>query len=500
MAVWVLTHALLKWLGQAGLDLDSAEQVYFAQSLQMGYGTRQPPLYTWALLALKPAQLSWAVMLELARYACLLGWLAGVQALARVCGADRAVQARVLLAHLGLLLVMWRVHDSLTHTVLAACLTTWGSVALVQAVRRPACWTLVGLAAALACLSKLNAALWCLSSFLAAWVIIVRPQRSQAGDTPAPSVAQHAWWMLAGLGVFAAVLAPYGLWWASRPSGSVALARRIVVSDEGLAWWAPVTDVVLGSLEYVALGPLALALLAWFVQRYAATSRLSAGPGQRWLAWQTALGLLLLIASLTAMKGSHFTPRWLWPVVPGVTVWLSVWALQSIDASERPRWQRATAVWLWAMPVLALLMAVARFWEPGMTAQRCRNCWTDRPAAALSAELHRRHGEQGLRLIAGDAHLAGILAEVAGPDLTWAATSPDLPAPDGFTQGMAPCIAVWLDMDKPAPAPEGLQALMVAGAQARVVSGAWPMRLAPQRAMWLQSVALPDAVCNAAAR
>lgn len=503
VVVWVLAYGLLKVISPDGLDIDSAEQVYFAQSWQLGYGTRQPPLYTWLLLSLKPAQVSWALALEFGRYLCLLIWLGGVQALARACGADRSVQAKVLLAHLGLLLAMWRVHDSLTHTVLAAGITMWASVAAARALSRPAWWPVVGLLAAVACLSKLNAALWCLSSLVSAWIIILQPSlRAQpavdgAGHAPART---HLLWMLLALLVFSAAIAPYAHWWLTQPSGSVSLARRVVVSDAHLPMWKPMVRVVLGALEYLLLAPLLLALLAWRVQSpqdKGSTMRADVG---RWLGWQTTCGLSILIVIMMVMKASHFTPRWLWPVIPGTTVWMCVKAWQILDGADRLAAWRARAVWLtWALVAVTIGASALRWWVPEINAQRCKSCWTDRPAEQVSADLHQRYGSQPLRIITGDDHLAGILAQVDARDSTWTSNSVDLPPPADFVRDRGPCVAAWITMDQVQAMPDGLRGLVgdaavgVPLAQARL-----PMPRAPQRAMWLLSMPLPESVCNKA--
>ena len=502
---WLLAYALVKIAVPGGLDLDSAEQVYFAQSWQMGYGTRQPPLYTWLLLALKPADASWALTLELARYACLALWLWGVQMLARVCGASAAVQARTVLLHLGLMLAMWRVHDSLTHTVLAACVTAWGSVAVVLALRRPAWWLPVGMLGALACLAKLNGALWCASSFVAAWMLILGAGRSGrdalAGgptDQPAASAKAHLLWMLAGLLAFLALLAPYALWWLSRPSGSVELARRIVVSDEGLPAWWPIVEVALGTVEYTLLGPFLIAVVAWRLRRHA-LGGVRPSMGLRWILLQTALALVLLVAMLMAAKGSHFTPRWVWPVAPGITVWLCVWALQILDAQPDGRGRKAMTCLCTLLPAVAILLAAVRVWEPRHNAARCSNCWTDRPAQALSEAVHRQHGTGPLRIITGDDHLAGILVQAAGGDKVWTSSSRDLPPPQGFARAGLPCVAVWLDVGQAKPAPASLRRIVGEGvALEGATTASLPMARAPQRRFWLQTRALPAAVCDRA--
>jgi hypothetical protein len=493
--VWVLAYGLLKAFGLNGLDIDSAEQVYFAQSWQMGYGTRQPPLYTWLVLAFKPASLSWVATLEVARYVCLLIWLGGVQALAAAMGASRSVQTRVLLAHLGLLLAMWRVHDSLTHTVLAGAVTVWGSAAVVKALSNPRYWLAAGVLAGLACLSKLNAALWCMSSFAAALVLIVSGARAKGEPGVAP-IGAHLCWLVAALFAFLLVLSPYAHWWLTHSHGSLALARRIVVSEDNLPVWQPAIEVIVGVLEYLLITPLILGFIAWRLRAHRPVASWSLGL--RWVLWQMGLGLLMLAVVLTMMKASHFTPRWLWPVVPAASVWLSVLGFQAVDESNNARWRNLTQALVWGLPVLAVGMVAVRIWEPQFNAQRCRSCWTDRPATQLSAELHRRHGPQPLRFITGDDHLAGILVQAHPQDRAATAVSPDLPPPADFARTNAPCVAVWLDVGKAAPPPELLAELINLGGAQAVQSSSMPLQRAPQRSFWLQSRALPADVCEKA--
>jgi hypothetical protein len=462
---------------------------------------RQPPLYTWVLMLLKPSWAAWEASLEFGRYLVLLAWLAGVQALARACGASPRNQARVLLAHLGLLLVMWRVHDSLTHTVLAAAVTLWGSVALVRALDEPRWWPVVGLAAAAACLSKLNAALWCVSSFLSALIVIWqidRADRSQAGVV----LRRHLRWVLLALGVFCALMAPYVSWWLSQRGGPMSLASRIVVADAGVSFWRPVVDVFANVLEYLLLVPLVLSVMAWCLRRRGGQLRVVPLAG-RWVRCQALTGLLLLLLVIAAMKGSHFTPRWLWPVVPGLTVWLCVRALDrvdQIDQIDQRRWRLIFDGVITLGVVLAFVTSAIRWWEPALTARQCQNCWTDRPATLISRDLHARYGHH-LRIVTGDDHLAGVLAQVGPGDLTWTAVSPDLPAPAGFAAAGAPCVGAWVDMDEARPPPPELSALIDSSALASAPAKAvWSLYLAPKRKLWLGSVMLAPRACEAPTR
>ncbi len=498
VAVWVCAYGILKAFSQSGMDIDSAEQVYFAQSWQMGYGTRQPPLYTWLLLALKPVSMSWTLALELARYVVLALWLWGVQVLAASCGASRLAQGRVLLVHLGAMLVLWRVHDSLTHTVLGACLTTWATVLLLRALNQPRYWVLVGGMAALACLSKLNALVWCLSSLVASVLHLTQFVRSApAGVRVRAHVGQQLFWMCLGLLLFLLLMAPYAHWWVLHRDSALALAREIVVTDSDLAWWRPTLEVLLGGIEYVLIGPLLVLVWAWRHRHKVPEASLPVAA--RWIVAQAAVGLLVLGVLLTAMRGAHFTPRWLWPVMPGLTVWMAVWACQVAERLDLAQAAKGWRFMLAALPVMAIALAAVRVWEPARNAQRCVNCWTDRPAQALSDHLHATHGAS-LRILTGDDHLAGILAAVSPSNRTWAVGAVDVPAPAGFAVSDTPCIAAWVSMNQARPAPPHLATLLSQTSAAPVFQASWPLRLAPQRQMWLQSVRLAPQACTLSGR
>lgn len=501
--LWLVAYAVLKAQGLEGLDLDSAEQVYFAQSWQMGYGIRQPPLYTWLLLSLKPEAWPWSLMLELARYTLLLAWLGGVQALARACGASRQTQAVVLMAHLGLSLALWRVHDSLTHTVLAAALVTWGSAAAVRAMVQPRWWLLAGLLAGLACLAKFNAGLWWVSSLAAAWWIALRQGPSLG---PLSSWRQTALWSLAGSGVAALVGSVYVVWWVQQrlnhQVGAAALVRQITLGQDQVPPWQPIVDLASGVLEYALIGPLLLSLIglaALWARRGQSTSVLPASTvGQRWLAWQSALALLATALVLVLAQGSAFKSRWLWPVVPGLGTWLVIVAVQAVDQASG-RWQGALRITALGCALLSIGLSAVRWWEPALSAKRCGGCWTDRPAADMARVVHQVGGPS-VRVLTGDAHLAGILVAASPGVLSWAVTQPQWPAPSGFARHPGACLLAWVDMEQPLAPPADLPSwlahdALAVGARQQV---SWPLRHAPDRRVWFQVQRLDAQACTRA--
>lgn len=502
IALWVLSYAAVKAAGLQGLDVDSAEQVYFAQSWQWGYGTRQPPLYTWMLKALQPQAWSWTGALEVMRYGLLLGWLASVQVLARACGAGPALQAACLLAHLGLGLAMWRVHDSLTHTVLAVVLVTAGSAAVVRAITgSPRWWLVAGLLAGLACLAKFNALLWWLSAGAAAWGLAGRG---------ATDLRRTLAWSLRGALVSAAVVLPYALWWWGQRTGAGALVRQIAVSSDAAPWWRPALDVAAGAVEFLALAPLLLALLGlactWRA-RGSSGAPVSAGAGLNRLAlqWLIAQNLLALAATMlvvTVAQGSEFKARWLWPVLPGLAVAVVLMSGAAVmrGAGAWPRRWYAVAV---VVALGAVLVSLLRWWEPGLNARRCRECWTDRPALDVAQALRQAHGHAAgatLRVLAGDPHLAGILAGSDAAMLTFAPGMRTVPPPRGYAASPAPCVAAWISIDRPQPPPAALSSVLPAPGPSAVSSRSWPLRHAPGRRVWLQSFSVPAQACAVQAR
>ncbi|HEX5371825.1 MAG TPA: hypothetical protein VFW84_03750, partial [Aquabacterium sp.] len=216
------------------------------------------------------------------------------------------------------------------------------------------------------------------------------------------------------------------------------------------------------------------------------------------------LALAVTMALLMMARGSAFKARWLWPVAPVLTVTLVLWSARAVHAladAGRGRWP-GRALWgvALAMPLLAVGVSALRWWEPELNAQRCRECWTDRPAETLSGALHQRHGPD-LRVIAGDTHLAGILVAASPRVRAWAAPQSALPPPQGFAQGRANCVLAWVSLEpeaEPLPALRGLQQAHALGEGP--LSASWPLRHAPQRRIWLHSQRVAPAACASASR
>lgn len=506
MVAWFLIHLVAKIAVPQALDIDAAEQAYFAQALHMGYGVRQPPLYTWVVWLLGQTGLPMAVALEALRYAVLAAWFAGVWAVLRQLGWSPAVLGWAWLAHLGLAVVMWTAHDSLTHTALAAVLTVWAAAHLLTLLAsdaaRPATAraATVGVLAGLAVLSKFNAALW-LASALAATLLV--PQAR----------ARLAWrHVAAGAAATAIVVLPYAGWWLSQPVSAAQLARQITVIAQpapsvaesagpaasaalttgagsgapGHQWADVLGEVLEGALFNVIVSGLLVALVAGRAA-WAATVR---DWRWRWLAVQAGVALVVTGALLLASGADVFKGRWLWPVMPLAALVL-LWPLSRLqragNAGGLPR--RVVAVLVLAV-ALSFIAAAARLIEPRVHAPRCKQCWTERDTDAMARVLHARWGD-GRLIVTAEHHLAGSLAAARPPLRAFMAGGPPGLPPPPRPGRYGGCAAAWVGEAVPPPLTPLLDA------RDRPQSWSWPMPHAPQRRIRLSTQAISSEACAA---
>lgn len=483
VAAFIGLQVLIKILAPDGLDLDSSEQAYFAQRLLMGYGTRQPPLYTWVLWVAEQGPLPMEVLLETMRFAVIGAWFLAVGWVVRLCTPSRLALAAVLVAHMSLGFVMWRVFDSLTHTMLAVLLVTLAGGALLRWwLSMSLGWAITaGVLGGLACLAKFNAGLWWGCALASAWLL----PEMRARMLERRSLLQ---WV-AALAAFGVVLLPYALWWVSQHLAASGLASQIVVPRAGQSFFKPALDMLAGIVEYLALGVWVLLLTAVIGRRDGrphVDRGVLADWRWRWMALQSVLVLGVTGALLLATHASAFKGRWLWPVAP-LLPFAVLWPVL-----ERPRLPRRVAVATVVLAVIAMVVVGLRFFEPRVRAPKCENCWSLRPAGEMAGALKARYGE-GTLYLTGEKHLAGMLISEGLP--AYVVEIVRLPPPDLRPQR---CVVVWAnngsgaELDEP---PQGFLNVAPAAATALPL-GRWPMPYAPGREFTLRAVeqACPPAV------
>lgn len=103
---------------------DEAEQLLYAQSLELGYETRNPPLFTWLVWALQIPFGIGVLPVALVRTVCLFAFYACPYAASRQMLADKRLAALAALSPVALWFVGWDALSNYSHRVLmAACCT-----------------------------------------------------------------------------------------------------------------------------------------------------------------------------------------------------------------------------------------------------------------------------------------------------------------------------------------------------------------------------------------
>jgi 4-amino-4-deoxy-L-arabinose transferase-like glycosyltransferase len=384
------------------LNLDEAEMMVAAQSLDPGYGP-QPPLYVWLQIGANALLGEGKLALAAVKHALLAATALGLWAAARLAGAAPRVAAVAALSLAFLPQFLWESQRALTHTVLAAALLSWGAAALVGAAAREGWrWALaLGALAGLAALAKLNA-VFLAAGLLAAAFLAPGPPRSRAAAAAAVALA---------------VVAPYGLWMA----GNLDLVTARV-DKFGVGRASGVGATAAGLAAFLLALASSLALLAashgWLIWRRPAPGAASAASAAtevaaaaRLLAVATAVGLGAALVATLAAGATEVKERWLHPVLVAAPL------VAALAAAGRlgPRAARDAAR---AALALALVAAVAL--QVNLRIGGLEPSDTTRPFAAFAAQA----AAGGRRVLAQNTLIGGNLRLVA-PELV--ALTPEMP-------------------------------------------------------------------------
>ena len=384
--------ALFVYLGlvaalQAGVsptvELDQAEQLILAQRLDWGY-TNQPPLYTWLVWGLStvtglPVLALWAIKIGL-----LGGLVLACDGAARELGLT-APQRRVAVAGLALLpAVVWEAQRDLTHSLLAAAATAGVLWSALASLRRPAWWrdARTGLLAAAAMLAKHNALVFLVALPLA---LALSP------------VTRGRWrWrsLFTVMAVGALLWLPHGLWLMQHPESLDRTLQKIQGTAGAGGLVAEAAQALLAFFTPWWL--LALPLL-WQARRPSDASRFLGH-----LALAVAVGLL---AFTTALGVDRFSPRWFFPQLFFLPLWVAAATDPAVQGGAR-RMVRAGV----AMAVVAAVALPARvLWPAGKPTRQ------NLPYADLAAQLRTQWGGVPPVLLATH-HMPGANLKLAWPE------------------------------------------------------------------------------------
>ncbi|MBI3516292.1 MAG: glycosyltransferase family 39 protein [Proteobacteria bacterium] len=393
VAAYVLIHGALRLWASPNIGTDEVEQALFAQSWAWGYNPRQPPLFTWLLLAAYavcgPGVLAHVVV----KYVTLAAMYGLAYAAARRLIAAPALAA---LATLSIVLIYgfgWGVHTGVTHTLVMSALMFASLFALLRLVEthRTIDYLLFGLATGVGLLTKYSYGVF--AAPLLAAMLAVPALRGAVLDRR----------MLLGLGVTALVFLPHGIWMLTAGADygeTLAVLGAIGARHSYLA------NVVTGLGSLIKASALFLAPF-WIIALvlFRSMARQTSATARPWLrALALALGLAMAVLALTVltMEVTYFKDRRMHAVLLTVPLLLFVWLDHRQPEAWRLRWL-AGAVGAVVTIAFVALLGQALF-EP----YTCRRCWLHMPLPAFEQAI--RHGgfERGT-IVTADEHVGGNL-------------------------------------------------------------------------------------------
>ncbi|TIV96152.1 MAG: glycosyl transferase family 39, partial [Mesorhizobium sp.] len=327
-----------------GVGVDDSEQLMAMRFLAAGYGSSQPPLYTWLGILTASLVGTGIFALKIVKYTLMAGALIACFAAVRRLGySNRAATA----AMFGLLLfpqIVWEMQHALTHSVAVFCFSSLLLLALVEVQKRRStvAYALLGLVTAAAMLSKYNIVIFIASLFIAA--LSLRETREAIFDRRFL------------ISVIVAILAclPTFYWSLTHLGDLLAHSAGLGVAEGGSAARTASRGILgLGNaiLNFAGL-PVAVFAVAFFLARKKPTLSSGLGPWPEKLLWR-AIGFAVVITLAVVLAGgiTQFRDRWMLPVFVLLPAAL---AIRLDTTGERGRKTQATIVFVGA--VIAILV------------------------------------------------------------------------------------------------------------------------------------------------
>ncbi|AZO29692.1 glycosyltransferase family 39 protein [Mesorhizobium sp. M1B.F.Ca.ET.045.04.1.1] len=327
-----------------GVGVDDAEQLMAMRFLAAGYGSSQPPLYTWLGILTASLVGTNILALKIVKYVLLAGGLIACFAAVRRLGySNRAAAASIF----GLLLfpqIVWEMQHALTHSVAVFCFSALLLLALVEVQKRRSAvaYVLLGLATAAAMLSKYNIVIFIAALFFAA--LSFRETREAIFDRR----------FLISVVVAILVCLPTFYWSLTHLGDLLAHSGGLGVAEGGGAAKTLSRGILgLGNaiLNFAGL-PVAVFAVAFFLARKKPAPPSGPGPWPEKLLWR-AIGFAVVITLAVVIAGgvTQFRDRWMLPMFVLLPAAL---AMRLDMMGERGRKTQATIVFVGA--VIAILV------------------------------------------------------------------------------------------------------------------------------------------------
>jgi 4-amino-4-deoxy-L-arabinose transferase-like glycosyltransferase len=426
LAAFGLAHLVLRVGLSPVLTVDDSRELMFAQTLEWGYQSRQPPLYNWLVWAAVRLFGPGVLALTVVKYAVLAVAYGVVYAAGRGCLADRRLPALAAFSMVLMVPIGWVVHEALTHSiaVLAAAAATFYALLRVEATGRPAAYVALGAAVAAGLLSKFSYALFAGALVLAALSLErfrARLLHPRLGFALVTAVA---------------VALPFFVWfYGNRYSIGRIYAEEVDPGDP-----EPYFRGMVAALYYAVrvsayyLTPVWIVLLALFPRAWRASDAVRPpSPAERLLARFFLAEMAIVLVGTLIGQLTYLKFRWLMPAF----FLFPLYVCCRVD--RRPLDDRRLGWLARGLLATALLVMVA------FVASIYRGDWLGRPSHlttpydALAARLTGA-GFTGGTIAGGDGPIAGNLRLAFPRARVVRLPNPDyLPPPSGGGQ----CLIVW---------------------------------------------------------
>lgn len=391
---YVLLHAYLRLAFSNGLEVDFVEQAYYSQSLALSYGPRQPPLYTWLLIAIEHLVGLSRANFVLLKYAFVGVTMVAYWAFARRVGCSRVAATGALLSLLMLYQFGWKVHHGMTHTAMLMAAVASTALALSAVVARPNRWRLaaLGFAIGVGLMSKHGFLVFLVAFVVAAWSCF--PGRRLGSARAAIP-----------LGVAAIIYAPFVVSLVTADTSFLSAQLRPASEPATTPWLSALAALAVASAGF--LSPMLLVLLVAFPRAFSPAAAVTLG-GNDWLRCldRFHLGMALVLAVAVAVTGvTGFKERWMHAFLLLVPIWLWL-RIEAAGYLRRDSWRAPGVVAVAAF--LVLLVFGWRIAEDSYGPPFCDRCRALVPYGELAAAIRSDGFAQGL-VITTDEHLAGNL-------------------------------------------------------------------------------------------
>ncbi|MET1414692.1 glycosyltransferase family 39 protein [Roseibium sp. HPY-6] len=398
VALWGLTHLLLRALSTPVLGTDDMFENVLVQTLEPGYMLRQPPLYEWLLWSAQQifGPTIWSALFV--KYGLISVAALFLFLIARKALEDPRLAALCAFSYSLYYQFGWNLHEGVTHTVVLTTACAASAFFFVKALEtgRLGFYLLFGAVAGAGLLGKHSYPIFVVALVLAAlsdgaWRGKIRLSGLVLVPVAAAVVySPYAMWILTeGLQLFASV---------SKTMGVASETSHFSRAGEGLG------KLAFGLLGFSVILLPVLLLLFW--PRYLGRKEpatLAVNEVAR-LCGRTVLAMILLTAVMIAITGATYVKeRHMHPLMLLLPIYLFA-DLERFGFGRRWRWLTAVVIATGAVVFLARvpgLVAPDKFWCGG----KCRHM---KPYADLKSPLQAL-GAGEATLIADDGYTGGNL-------------------------------------------------------------------------------------------